>query len=137
MGRNNDQVGFRVVRGRVRHRRPINKFTVLVEFENNKTVVELTAMGWAIEPGDTVGFAGETDKSTGKFIAYAYRNDTKGVRGKTPTYTILGIVVALTAIFFCWAIFPLFTFLPAGFKLINMARKTRRANVLLNSTARS
>lgn len=105
---------------------------VQFELKGVRKVIELTVSEpWVINRDDEIVVAGEEDEKTGKFIGYAYRNVTKGVFGKFDPGVVDGYVLVVAGLFFCWAIFPLFTHVPAGFRAIALGKKVNQAVALL------
>jgi hypothetical protein len=101
---------------------------VQFELEGVRKVIELTVSEpWVINRGDEIVVAGEEDEKTGKFIGYAYKNVTRGVFGKYDPGVVGGYVFVIAGLFFCWAIFPLFTHVPAGFRVIALGKKVSQA----------
>lgn len=89
---------------------------------------------WVMRDGDYVVVSGEYDGRSGRFHGYAYCNLSRAVFGKSDNgwaeagrYILLGLV-------FSWAIFPLFTFLPEGFRWLVFGRKVDRAAEMLDCT---
>lgn len=120
------------IEGTVSSYRSITKRNVQFELNGIPKVIDLTVSdSWVINKGDLVTVAGEVDSSTGKFIGYAYYNKSKGVRGKFDARSGVGVVFVIAGIIFCWAIFPLFTHIPAGLKLIALGKKVSQAELLI------
>ena len=118
--------------GKVSSYRSITKRSVQFELQGINKVVELTVSEpWIINPKDHVIVTGETNSSTGKFIGYAYRNMTKGVFGRFDAGVGTGIIFVIAGLLFFWAIFPLFTHVPAGIKAIALGKKVDRAVSML------
>ncbi|MCG8564614.1 MAG: hypothetical protein MI747_05975 [Desulfobacterales bacterium] len=123
--------------GRVKWYKSISRSSVLFELEGRggkKQIVELTvSTPWVIRPGDRVVVKGEACPETGKFVGYAYLNETRRIMGQ---YEIPGVGVAMFAggafifasLVFAWAIFPLFIHLPMGLKSIKLARAAKSLN---------
>jgi hypothetical protein len=105
---------------------------VQFELSGCPKVIELTVSEpWVINKGDQVSVAGETDGETGKFIGYAYQNKSKGVFGKFDAGAGVGIIFVIGGLFFFWAIFPLFTHVPVGLRLIALGEKVKQAAAML------
>ncbi len=101
--------------------KPITKRSVQFELKGVDRIIELTVSDpWVINRNDFVVVSGEVDGVTGKFIGYAYRNKTKNIFGMYDASGYFGywfgVVFIIGALLFAWAIFPLFTHLPAGIR---------------------
>ena len=86
---------------------------------------------WVINRQDEVIVIGERDQKSGKFIAYAYKNMSKGVFGKFNASVAAGWLFVIAGLFFFWAIFPLFTHVPIGLKQIALGKKVDKAFKML------
>lgn len=118
--------------GSISSYKAVTKSHVQFELQGVGKVIELIISdSWVINKGDHVVVAGEDDESTGKFIAYAYRNQTKGVFGKCGTDVAGSYVFVIGGLLFCWAIFPLFTHVPAGLRAIAFSKKVKQAARML------
>nr|WP_184461531.1 hypothetical protein [Zhongshania antarctica] len=118
--------------GKVEQYRSITKRSVQIELQGIKKVIELTVSEpWVVKRNDLVTVVGETDPKSGKFIGYAYKNLSKGVFGKYDAKVGAGVIFIVAGLFFCWAIFPLFIHIPAGFKAIALGRKVNNAAAML------
>lgn len=120
------------IEGKVKCYKAITKCSVQIEFVGIPKLIELTVSeSWVINQGDDVVAVGETDQATGKFIAYAYRNKSKSVFGKFDAKVGSGYALVIAGLFFFWGIFPLFTHVPAGLKMIALGNKVNRAVAML------
>ncbi|MDF5570584.1 hypothetical protein P3709_24205, partial [Vibrio parahaemolyticus] len=107
--------------GKVINFKAVTKTKVQFELSENNCVIELQVSdAWVINRNDEVTVVGERDSKTGKFIAYAYNNHTKGVFGKYDAQVVGGWLFVVIGLFFFWAIFPLFLHVPAGIKQISL-----------------
>ena len=123
---------LRKIEGTVRTYRPIDVRNVQFEIEGANKVIELNiSQPWILKAGDYVVVAGEDDGRSGKFNGYAYRNDTKEVCGKNEQALLDGLRYVLMSLLFAWAIFPLFTHLPAGLRRLALGRKADQAAVMV------
>ena len=82
---------------------------------------------WVLRDGDHVVVTGEHDGRSGRFHGYAYRNDSRAVCGKSDNGWAEATRYILLGLLFGWAIFPLFTHLPAGLRWLDFGRKVDRA----------
>ena len=134
MGRKLSEVRqmLRKIEGTVETYKPINVRNVQVEIEGSSNVIDLNLdQPWVLKNGDHIIVAGEDDGRTGTFNGYAYWNDTKEVFGKSDPGLAHGWFYILMGIIFSWAIFPLFTHLPAGVKQLAFGRKVDQAASML------
>ena len=120
--------------GRVSCYKAVTKTKVQFEFESKNLVVELQVSdAWVINRQDEVIVVGERDPKSGKFIAYAYKNMSKGVFGKFNANVAVGWIFVIAGLFFFWAIFPLFTHVPVGLKQIALGKKVNDAFGMLSA----
>ncbi|WP_320838583.1 hypothetical protein [Zhongshania sp.] len=118
--------------GKVEQYRSITKRSVQIELQGIQKVIELTVSEpWVVKRNDLVTVVGETDPKSGKFIGYAYKNSSKGVFGKYDAQVGVGVIFIVAGLLFCWAIFPLFIHIPAGFKAIALGKKVNNAAAML------
>lgn len=78
------------ISGVVSHLQAISRTEVAIELNSekqNKVVRLVVGEPWVISQGDSLELSGEADLKSGVFVAYAYTNQTKGVRFY-PEYTI-------------------------------------------------
>ncbi len=123
---------LRKIEGAVRDYTPINVHNVRVEIQGSGKVIDLKMdQAWILKDGDHITVAGEDDGRTGTFNAYAYRNDTKGVFGKSDRGFANGCFYILMGIIFSWAIFPVFIHIPAGLRQLAFGRKVDQAASML------
>ena len=123
---------LQVVSGTVRALKPISTYSVQVFLHNSSIVIELyVSTPWVVHRQDDVSFSGEVNAATGKFIAYAYANITHRVHGQCGTSLGGGILFVIAGLFFCWAIFPLFSHIPYGLEEIFFHRKVQQSVCLL------
>ncbi|MFS1425181.1 hypothetical protein [Shewanella sp. 10N.286.48.B5] len=114
--------------GKVLNFKAVTKTKVQFELSEHNCVIELQVSdAWVINRNDEVTVVGERDSKTGKFIAYAYNNHTKGVFGKYDAQVAGGWLFVVIGLFFFWAIFPLFFHVPAGIKQISLGKKVNEA----------
>ena len=119
---------MRKIEGRVQTYTPINVRNVQFEINGSDQVIDLRMdQPWVLKNGDHVVVVGEADGRSGKFHGYAYRNDTRQIRGRSESelpgacrYLFLGLL-------FAWAIFPLFIHVPYGIRLLVFDRKVDQA----------
>ena len=118
--------------GKVSSYKAVTKNKVQFELENQSLVIELEVSDpWVINHHDEVVVVGERDSQSGKFIAYAYSNNTKGVFGKYDAKVALGWMCVIFGLSFFWAIFPLFIQVPMGVKMISLGKKVNEAFQLI------
>lgn len=118
--------------GKIHSFKSITKRNVQFELQGINKIIELTVSEpWVINRGDQVSVAGQEDNKTGKFIGYAYKNHTKGVFGKFDASVASGYIFAIAGLLFFWAIFPLFTHIPAGLRAISLGKKINQAAKML------
>jgi hypothetical protein len=123
---------MRKIEGRVQTYKPINVRNVQFEIQGSKEIIDLRIdQPWVLKNGDHVVVVGEEDGRSGKFNGYAYRNETRQIRGRSESelpdacrYLFLGLL-------FAWAIFPLFIHVPYGFRLLAFDRKVDQAAAML------
>ena len=89
---------------------------------------------WVMRDGDYVVVSGEGDGRSGRFHGYAYCNLSREVFGKSDSGRAEASRYILLGLLFSWAIFPLFTFLPEGFRWLVFGRKVDRAAEMLDCT---
>ena len=113
--------------GKVDSLRPVSKRTVQIELAGIQKLIELTTYEpWVFNRGDLVSISGEVDKKTGKFIGYAYKNQSKGVVGVYEV-SLLGAAMFIgIGFFFIWAIFPILHII-AGFRMLSLRNKCKEA----------
>ncbi|MCP4982225.1 MAG: hypothetical protein GY935_17240 [Gammaproteobacteria bacterium] len=123
---------LRKIEGTVQAYRAIDVRHVQFEIQgvNNLIFLEL-GQPWVLKSGDYVVVAGEDDGRSGKFIGYAYLNDTKQVFGKSNPGLLDGYRYILMGLFFSWAIFPVFIHIPEGLRRLKFGRKVDQAAQLL------
>jgi hypothetical protein len=110
--------------GTVEWYQPISRHKVLIQIQDVARIIELeVSEPWIICRGDSIVVSGEDNKSNGKYMAYAYKNMSKGVIGSYGSEWILGTVFLLLGIGFFYAIFPLLFFM-MGIKMLNKGFKT-------------
>jgi len=118
--------------GRISSYKAVTKRNVQFELQGVNKIIELTISDpWVINKGDHIAVAGEENEETGKFVGYAYRNKTKGVFGKYDPGVVGGYFFVILGLFFFWAIFPLFTHVPAGLRVIALGKKVNQAAGML------
>ncbi len=118
--------------GKVELYRSISKHSVQIELHGISKVIELTVSEpWVLKRNDQIVVVGETDPKSGKFVGYAYKNLSKGIFGKYDAQPGVGVAFVIAGLLFCWAIFPLFTHVPAGLKAIALGRKVNNAASML------
>jgi len=123
---------LRKIEGTVRNYRAIDVRSVQFEIQGaNKVIVLNLGQPWILKNGDYVAVAGEDDGRSGKFNGYAYRNDTKHIIGQSDPGLLLGFRYILAGLFFCWAIFPVFTHIPEGLRRLKFGRKVGQAASML------
>jgi hypothetical protein len=123
---------MRKIEGRVQTYKPINVRNVQFEIQGSKELIDLRIdQPWVLRDGDYVTVVGEDDGRSGKFNGYAYRNDTRQVRGKSDPRLTEGCRYIFLGLLFAWAIFPLFIHVPAGWRLLAFGRKVDQAAALL------
>lgn len=123
---------MRKIEGRVQTYRPINVRNVQVEIQGSNRLIDLHMdQPWVLKDGDYVAVVGEDDGRSGKFNGYAYRNDTRQIRGKSDPRLTEGFQYIFLGLLFAWAIFPLFIHVPAGWRLLSFGRKVDQAAALL------
>lgn len=120
------------IEGTVRSYNAITKTNVQFEFREINRVIELTlSEPWVMRRGDHIVVVGELDETTGKFIAYAYRNHSKMIFGRQKGAVVVGYLFVIASLLFCWAIFPLFLHLRIGLALISSAKKLDEAAAMI------
>jgi len=118
--------------GKVSYYKRVTNRKVQFELVGISKIIELTVSeSWVINRGDHVVVAGEEDTQTGKFVGYAYRNSTKSVFGQFDAGVALGYIFVIAGLIFFWAIFPLFTHVPAGVRAISLGRRVSQAASML------
>ena len=123
---------LRKIEGTVETYTPINVRNVQVEIQGSSKVIDLNIdQPWVLKNGDHIVVAGEDDGHAGTFNAYAYWNDTKEVFGKSDPGTAHGLFYILMGVVFAWAVFPLFTHIPAGMRQLAFGRKVDQAAAML------
>lgn len=121
------------IRGKIISLRELSKTETQFELHNADLVIEMTTEDyWVLNKGDTVTVVGEMDDDSGKFVAYAYYNDSKDIFGNQQDKTTAGYIFIVTAIVFFWGIFPLFIHLPVGIKDVKEGKKIRRSIHLID-----
>ncbi|MTC74190.1 hypothetical protein GKR75_07925 [Providencia sp. wls1919] len=121
------------IRGQIISLRELSKTETQFELQDVDLVIEMSTEDyWVLNKGDTVTVVGEKDDDSGKFIAYAYYNDSKGIFGNQQDKTIVGYIFIVTAIAFFWGIFPLFIHLPMGIKDVKEGKKVQRSMHLID-----
>ena len=128
---------LRKIEGTVQTYRAINVRNVQFEIKGANNVILLNLeQPWVLQNGDYIVVAGEDDGRSGKFNGYAYRNDTRQIYGKSDPELFQGYRYILGGLFFSWAIFPVFTHIPAGLRLLKFGRKVDEAASMLWSANR-
>ena len=123
---------LRKIEGTVQTYRAIDVRNVQFEIQGAKKVIVLNVdQPWILKNGDYVAVAGEDDGRSGKFNGYAYRNDTKHIHGKSDPCLVNGYRYILMGLIFSWAIFPVFTHIPAGLRRLKFGRKVDQAASML------
>ncbi len=126
---------LKTIRGTVVYYKSIGRQTAQLELNGVPAVIEISSeFPYVLNAGDIVRITGEEDEESGKFLGYAYVNETKKVRGSRATRYGFGIAFVIAAIVFCWAIFPLFAHLPAGMRALRESSKTDAARKLVRAT---
>lgn len=127
---------LRKIEGTVQTYRAVNVRNVVLEIQGTNRVIDLhVAQPWILKNGDRVVVVGEDDGRSGKFNGYAYRNDTREVYGKRDPGLLDGVRYLLVGLFFAWAVFPLFTHLPAGLRQLQVGHKIDQAASMLWTAA--
>lgn len=127
---------LRKIEGIVQKYRAIDVRNVQLEIQGTNNVIDLNVrQPWILKNGDYVVVAGEDDGRSGKFYGYAYRNDTMETFGKSDPGLLLGYRYILMGLLFCWAIFPVFTHIPAGLRRLQFGRKIDQAASMLCSSS--
>ncbi len=125
---------LRKIEGTVRSYQPINVRSVQFEIDGADRVIELKIdQPWVLKRGDYVVVAGEDNGRFDKFEGYAYRNETKQAFGKSDTGLLDAVRYIVVGLFFCWAIFPVFTHIPAGLRCLSFGRKVDHAAAMVFS----
>jgi hypothetical protein len=123
------------IEGTVQTYMAIDVRNVQFEIQGTNKVIELkVGQPWILKNGDYVIVAGEDNGRFGKFKGYAYRNDTRKISGKTDPGLLDGYRYILMGLLFFWAIFPVFTHIPAGLRRLAFGRKIDQAAAMLWST---
>ena len=123
---------LRKIEGTVRTYRALDVRNVQFEIQDTGDVIDLSLnQPWVLRNGDHVVVTGEDDGRSGTFHGYAYRNDTREIFGKSDPGLYEGYRYILMGLLFFWAIFPLFTHIPAGLRRIEFGRKVDRAAEML------
>ena len=123
---------LRKIEGTVQTYRAIDVRNVQFEIKGASNVIVLKLeQPWVLKNGDYIAVAGEDDGRSGKFNGYAYRNDTKHIYGKSDPGLVNGYRYILMGLIFSWAIFPVFTHIPAGLRRLKFGRKVDRAASML------
>ena len=126
---------LRKIEGTVQTYKAIDVRNVQIELQGATNVIVLNVdQPWILKNGDYVAVAGEDDGRSGKFNGYAYRNDTKHVYGKSDPDLLSGYRYILMGLLFSWAIFPVFTHIPAGLRYLKFGRKVDQAASMLWSS---
>ncbi len=127
---------LRKIEGTVQSYKALNVRHVEFQVQGSNDIIDLCLdRPWVLRDGDHVVVTGENDGRSGRFHGYAYRNDSREVCGMSDNgwaeagrYILLGLL-------FAWAIFPLFTFLPAGLRWLDFGRKVDRAADMIGCNA--
>ena len=123
---------LRKIEGTVQTYRAIDVRNVQFEIQGANNVIVLNLeQPWVLKNGDYVAVAGEDDGRSGQFNGYAYRNDTRQIFGKSDPGLLQGYRYILAGLFFCWAIFPVFTHIPEGLRRLKFGRKVDQAASML------
>ena len=123
---------LRKIEGTVQTYRAIDVRNVQFEIKGANNVIVLNLeQPWVLKNGDYIVVAGEDDGRSGKFNGYAYRNDTRQIYGKSDPELLQGYRYILAGLLFCWALFPVFTHIPAGLRLLKFGRKVDQAASML------
>ena len=119
---------LRRIEGKVTHYHPIGVRRVRFGVQGDEREIDLNIeQPWVLRFGDHVVVVGEDDGRSGRFKAYAYRNDTREVFGKHDAGLWDAYLQVLAGIVFCWVVFPLFTYLPVGLRRLAEGRKVDQA----------
>jgi hypothetical protein len=103
---------LKTLRGSVAYYKSIGRHTAQLELSGIRKVIELACQfPYVLNEGDVVQITGEENEDSGKFLGFAYVNETRGVRGSRATNYVYGYAFVIASILFCWAIFPLFAHL--------------------------
>ena len=118
-----------VKQGRVAAYRAVSKRTVQIQLDGDGSLIELTvADPWVIERGDAIAVAGRVQRRSGKFIAYAYHNQSQQVWGRYTESALAGLVLILAGLFFGFGLFILgLAFVPVGALMIYRKNRALRA----------
>ena len=123
---------LRKIEGTVQTYRAIDVRNVQFEIKGANNVIVLNLeQPWVLKNGDYIVVAGEDDGRSGKFNGYAYRNDTRHIYGKSDPELLQGYRYILAGLIFCWALFPVFTHIPAGLRMLKFGRKVDQAASML------
>lgn len=123
---------LRKIEGTVQTYRAIDVRNVQFEIQGTNNVIELNVdQPWILKNGDYVIVAGEDNGRFGNFKGYAYRNDTRQIFGKSDPGLLDGYRYILLGLLFFWAIFPVFTHIPAGLRRLAFGRKIDQAASML------
>jgi len=115
------------VLGPVRYYKSLGRGVAQLEVTGCPHIIELyTSDAWVLNDGDVVRIAGEKAQG-GKFLGYAYFNQTRNVWGNASCDRTTSIVFIVASVVFFWGIFPLFLHLPAGIRGLKFCRKVRQA----------
>ena len=123
---------MRRIEGRVHTYKPIDVRNVQFEIDGSNKIIDLRSEHpWVLKNGDHIVVVGEDDGRSGFFNGYAYRNDTRQVRGQTDPGLPDALRHILLGLMFGWAIFPLFIHVPYGYRLLSFGRKVDQAAAML------
>jgi hypothetical protein len=115
---------LRKIEGTVQTYKPIGIRSVQFQIQGADRLIELNVdQPWVLKNGDYIVVAGEDNGRSGKFDGYAYRNDTRHVVGKSDPCVVDALRYIFLGLLFFWAIFPIFTHIPAGLRCLKFGRK--------------
>jgi hypothetical protein len=98
-----------------------------IQIHRINRLVEITSyQPWAINRNDIIVIAGEVDRESGKFLGYAYKNQTNAVLGYYKTSLIKGFAFIAVGLLFIWAVFPIVHIIE-GIRLLILNRKCKKA----------
>lgn len=116
-----------VLYGKVSRLRPVSRNTIQIDIHGISRLIEITSYTpWAINRGDTIVVTGEMDQKSGKFLGYAYKNQTNAVLDYYKVPMIRGFALIIAGLLFIWAIFPIFHIVE-GCRLLMLNHKCKQA----------
>lgn len=120
-----------ILTGVVESYRSVSKRTVQIKIKEVNKLIEMTTYDpWVIDKNDKIVVSGEIDKKTGKFIAYAYKNISKGVSGAYEVSTLGALMFILAGFIFIWAVFPIIH-IYLGFKMLGKRKLSLKAQQMV------